>query len=406
MDFAPSPRAADLTERVRSFMATEIDPVEPQYHRDLAALRERSGDPWTPSPLIAELQAKAREQRAVEPVHARGARGSTPNASAPTAARAHQPRVRPVRRADGPLRARPPRLQLQRPGHRQHGGAAKYGTDAQKTQWLEPLLEAEIRSAFCMTEPDVASSDATNMAATAVVDGDEVVVNGRKWWSTGIGHPDCELLVFMGLTDPDADRHTRHSMVLVPRRRAGRQGRADAVGDGHVRRALRPWRGLVHRRPRAAVDHVLVGPGRPSRSRRAGSDRGASTTACGWSGWRSVPSSCASSDGTSRTAFGEPLVNLGGNRERIADARIAIDQLRLLVLHTAWLLDTVGPAGRAARSARSRSRHRASRRTSSTWRSSCTEAAGSPRRPPAGRGLGHGPLAAARRRTRRGAPRR
>ena len=93
----------------------------------------------------------------------------------------------------------------------------KYGTDAQKAEWLEPLLDGQIRSAFTMTEPGVASSDATNMEATAIVDGDEVVINGRKWWSTGVGHPDCKVLVFMGLTDPEADRHNRHTMVLVPR---------------------------------------------------------------------------------------------------------------------------------------------------------------------------------------------
>ena len=98
---------------------------------------------------------------------------------------------------------------------------AKYGTEAQKERWLEPLLEGRIRSAFCMTEPDVASSDATNMQATATVDGDEIVINGRKWWSTGIGHPDCEVIIFMGLTDPEAHRHSRHSMVLVPKNTPG-----------------------------------------------------------------------------------------------------------------------------------------------------------------------------------------
>jgi acyl-CoA dehydrogenase len=92
----------------------------------------------------------------------------------------------------------------------------KYGTPEQKAQWLEPLLNGEIRSAFGMTEPGVASSDATNMAATAIVDGDEVVINGRKWFSTGVGHPDCKIMVFMGLSNPDADRHHRHTMVLVP----------------------------------------------------------------------------------------------------------------------------------------------------------------------------------------------
>lgn len=92
----------------------------------------------------------------------------------------------------------------------------RYGSQEQKEVWLEPLLEGDIRSAFCMTEPDVASSDATNMAATAVVEGDEVVINGRKWWSTGVGHPDCKVIIFMGLTDPNAHRYARHSMVLVP----------------------------------------------------------------------------------------------------------------------------------------------------------------------------------------------
>ncbi len=93
----------------------------------------------------------------------------------------------------------------------------RYGSEDQRREWLEPLLDGRIRSAFTMTEPGVASSDATNMEATCVVDGDEVVVNGRKWWSTGVGHPDCKIFVFMGVTDPDADRHHRHSMVLVPR---------------------------------------------------------------------------------------------------------------------------------------------------------------------------------------------
>ena len=92
----------------------------------------------------------------------------------------------------------------------------KYGSEEQKARWLQPLLDGTIRSAFCMTEPDVASSDATNMQATAIVEGDEVVLNGRKWWATGIGHPNCRVAIFMGLSDPEAPRHARHSMVLVP----------------------------------------------------------------------------------------------------------------------------------------------------------------------------------------------
>ena len=134
----------------------------------------------------------------------------------------------------------------------------RYGNAEQKKQWLEPLLDGTIRSAFCMTEPDVASSDATNMAATAIVDGDEVVINGRKWWSTGVGHPDCELLIFMGLTDPDAHRYARHTMVLVPRDTPGVKVERLLPAMQPVRRTARPRRGVVHRGPGAGVEH----PGR------------------------------------------------------------------------------------------------------------------------------------------------
>ena len=127
----------------------------------------------------------------------------------------------------------------------------RYGSEEQRREWLEPLLDGRIRSAFTMTEPEVASSDATNMAATCVVDGDEVVVNGRKWWSTGVGHPDCRIFVFMGVTDPDADRHHRHSMVLVPRDTPGVTIERLLPDDGDLRRAARPRRGVVRRRPGA-----------------------------------------------------------------------------------------------------------------------------------------------------------
>ena len=160
----------------------------------------------------------------------------------------------------------------------------RYGTQAQRDEWLEPLLDGRIRSAFTMTEPGVASSDATNMEATAVVDGDEVVVNGRKWWSTGVGHPDCKIFVFMGLTtpgDPDADRHHRHTMVLVPRDAPGvrierlltTMGYADEpIGHGEV--SFTDVR--VPGRPTSCP-----GPARRSRSPRAGSAPAGSTTACG-----------------------------------------------------------------------------------------------------------------------------
>jgi acyl-CoA dehydrogenase len=111
----------------------------------------------------------------------------------------------------------------------------KYGTTEQKEKWLTPLLNGEIRSAFCMTEPDVASSDATNMQATAIVQGDEIVINGTKWWSSGIGHPDCKVIIFMGLSDASANRHSQHSMVLVPDRYGRRNDRTNVAGLWRIR---------------------------------------------------------------------------------------------------------------------------------------------------------------------------
>jgi acyl-CoA dehydrogenase len=220
----------------------------------------------------------------------------------------------------------------------------RYGTPQQRAEWLEPLLEARIRSAFTMTEPDVASSDATNMAATAVVEGDEVVVNGRKWWSTGVGHPDCKILVFMGLTDPDADRHSRHTMVLVPR---------DTPGV-RVERMLTVMG--THDEPhghgevsfddvRVPLSHVLLGPGRAFEIAQGRLGPGRVHHCMRLVGLAELALELACRRATARTAFGRPLAKLGGNPERIADARIAIDQARLLVLHAAWKLDTEGSRG-------------------------------------------------------------
>src|SRR3954451_20753967 len=220
MDFSPSPRAADLTERVRSFMAEEIEPVEAAYHRELAALRQTGGDVWTPLPVIAELQAKARAQGLwnlfLPREHAGeyAARFGTDGGEGLT-----NVDYAPIAELTGRSALAPHVFNCNAPDTGNMEVLLRYGTEEQRKEWLEPLLEARIRSAFTMTEPDVASSDATNMAATAVVDGDEIVINGRKWWSTGVGHPGCRIFVFMGLSDPDpdSDRHARHTMVLVPR---------------------------------------------------------------------------------------------------------------------------------------------------------------------------------------------
>ena len=205
------------------------------------------------------------------------------------------------------------------------------------------MLRAEIRSAFLMTEPGVASSDATNMEATAVIDGDEVVINGTKWWSTGVGHSECELLIFMGLTDPDAHRYLRHSMVIVPRSTPGVEvvrmlptmGWYDEPhGHGEVR----------FTDVRVPPGNVIAGPGRAFEIAQGRLGPGRVHHCMRLIGLAERALELACRRAVSRTAFGKPLANLGGNRERIADARIAINQARLHVLHAAWLLDTGDPA--------------------------------------------------------------
>jgi acyl-CoA dehydrogenase len=219
----------------------------------------------------------------------------------------------------------------------------KYGSQEQKDRWLDPLLDGRIRSAFLMTEPGVASSDATNMQLTAVQDGDDIVLNGRKWFSTGVGHPDCEILIVMGLTDAseEANRHRLHSMVLVPRDTAGvkvermltTMGYYDEP-HGHGEVSLTdvrvPAANFIGGPGEAfAIAQDRLGPGRVHHCMRT-------------VGLAEKALELAIKRGTERVAFGKPLVNLGGNRERIAQARIAIDSTRLLVLNAAWKLDEGG----------------------------------------------------------------
>jgi acyl-CoA dehydrogenase len=345
VDFAPSPRAADLTERVRAFLVEEVEPVEADYHRELASRRldPSLGSPWEPLPVLEELKAKARarglwnlflpREHAGEYAARFGTDGGEGLSNVDYA---------PIAELTGRSAIAPVVLNCNAPDTGNMEVLLRYGTDAQRAEWLEPLLEGRIRSAFTMTEPGVASSDATTMEATAVVDGDEVVINGRKWWSTGVGHPDCRILVFMGLTDPDADRHHRHSMVLVPRdtpgvrveRMLSTMGFHDEpFGHGEVSftDVRVPLANIVGGPGEAfSIAQGRLGPGRVHHCMRLiGLAERALELACR----RSLE----------RTAFGKPLANLGGNRERIAEARIAIDSTRLLVLHAAWKLDRGGP---------------------------------------------------------------
>ena len=342
MEFSPSARAADLTARVAAFVAEEIMPIEASYHRDLEEAR-RTGDPWQPLPVIEDLKAKARAQglwnlflpkeHAGEYAAKYGTDGGAGLSNLDYA---------PLAEIMGRSTIAPLVFNCNAPDTGNMEVLLRYGTQEQRERWLDPLLDGRIRSAFTMTEPDVASSDATTMEATAVVDGDEVVVNGRKWWSTGVGHPDCEIYVFMGVTDPGADRHHRHSMVLVPRdtpgvtieRMLNTMGYYDEpLGHGEV----------SFTDVRVPVANILSGPGEAFAIAQGRLGPGRVHHCMRLIGLAEMALEHACRRGLERSAFGRPLVLLGGNRERIADARIAIEQARLLVLHAAWKLDTGGP---------------------------------------------------------------
>ena len=330
MDFGQTQRGQDYPERVTAFIASKIQPREREY----AQAVHSAPDPWVVQPIVEELKAQARAAglwNLYLPGETYGA-GLTNCEYAPLAElMGRSPIAAEVFNCNAPDSGNAEVL-------------VHFGSNEQKRTWLKPLLAGEIRSAFCMTEPDVASSDATNMAATATIEGDEIVLTGRKWWSTGVGHPNCRFLIFMGLTDPQAQRYARHSMVLVP---------IDTPGVTIER--LLPVFGF-HDEPyghgevsftgvRLPLSAVIAGPGRgfeigqgrlgPGRVHHCMRLIGLAERALEYACRRAV----------SRTAFGKPIASLGGNRERIARARIAIDQARLLVLHAAWLLDTQGLTG-------------------------------------------------------------
>jgi acyl-CoA dehydrogenase len=342
MDFSPSPRAAELVSLVSDFVSSEIEPVMAEYHSQVT--ESAASGTWAESPILATLRAKAREQglwNLFLPVEHTGsyARQFGTHGGEGLSNSDYAPLAEQMGRATF---LAPYVFNCNAPDTGNMEVLLKYGTDAQKAEWLEPLLDGKIRSAFTMTEPGVASSDATNMEATAIVDGDEVVINGRKWWSTGVGHPDCRVLVFMGLTDPEADRHNRHTMVLVPRDTPGvkverllstMSVQDEPVGHGEV----------SFDEVRVPKDNILLGEGRAFEIAQGRLGPGRIHHCMRLIGQAEVALELAIKRGLARSAFGKPIINLGGNRERIADARIAIDQARLLVLNAAWKLDVGGP---------------------------------------------------------------
>ncbi|MBQ1057009.1 acyl-CoA dehydrogenase family protein [Micromonospora sp. C32] len=332
MEFAYDDRTLELRQRLEAFLTECVYPAEPVHHEQVAA----AGDPWARPPVMAELKAQARERGLWNLFlpDARYGAGLTNLQYAPLAElTGRSPHLAPEA------------LNCAAPDTGNMELLAEFGSEEQRKQWLMPLLAGEIRSAFCMTEPDVASSDATNIGTRITRDGDHYVINGRKWWSSGAMDPRCEIFIVMGKTDPDAERHRQQSMILVPRdtpgvtvRRGMRVfGYSDAPHGGHAEIDFTdvrvPAENLVGEEGTGfAIAQARLGPGRIHHCMRlVGMAERALELLC-----RRV---------LDRVAFGRPLAEQGVVREWIAESRVRIEQARLLVLKTAWLMDTVGNKG-------------------------------------------------------------
>jgi acyl-CoA dehydrogenase len=332
MDFAYDARTVELRDRLEAFLAECVYPAEPVHAEQVAA----AGDPWARPPVLDELKAEARSRglwNLFLPDPRYGA-GLTNLQYAPLAElTGRSPHLAPEA------------LNCAAPDTGNMELLAEFGSAAQRDRWLKPLLDGEIRSAFCMTEPEVASSDATNIATRITRDGDTYVINGRKWWSSGAMDPRCEIFIVMGKTDPGAERHRQQSMILVPRDTPGvtvRRGMTvfgytDAAHGGHAEVDFSDVRVPVENLVGVegggfAIAQARLGPGRIHHCMRLiGMAERALELLC--------------RRALDRVAFGRPLAEQGVVREWIAESRVRIEQARLLVLKTAWLMDTVGNKG-------------------------------------------------------------
>ncbi|MER7609411.1 acyl-CoA dehydrogenase family protein [Nocardioides sp. NPDC127503] len=332
MDFAPDARTEELVASVWDFQKTYVEPNEAVFEEQLAAQDDKWA--WDSVPVLGEIRAEARKRGLWNLfLPGEGGAGLTNLQYAPLA------------EITGRSHLAPAAFNCAAPDTGNMEVLHDFGNEAQQKEWLEPLLDGQIRSAFAMTEPAVASSDATNIETSIVPDGDEYVINGRKWWITGAMNPNAKILIVMGKTDPSAERHKQQSMILVPRDTPGLTikrgmevfGYDDHDHGGHAELIFSdvrvPEGNLIGTEGMGfAIAQARLGPGRIHHCMRS----------IGLAE-RAIELMCARVE--ERVAFGKPLSEQGVIRDWIAESRVRIEQLRLLVLKTAWLMDTVGNKG-------------------------------------------------------------
>ena len=347
MDFGYDAKTLDMRKRLLAFMDERVYPAEAVFEEQVAAAVQR-GHPWGRVPVTAELKAEARS-RGLWNLFLTG-KSAQAVASFSPASLPDPPltnlQYAPLAEITGwsPTLA-PEALNCAAPDTGNMEVLSEFGSPEQQDRWLRPLLDGTIRSAFCMTEPDVASSDATNIATTITRDGDEYVIRGRKWWSSGAMDPNCQIFIVMGVSSDATEGHGRHSMILVPQDTPGVTakrgmtvfGYTDGPHGGHAEVVFDdvrvPRENLIAGQGCGfAIAQARLGPGRIHHCMRL---IGAAE--------RALELMCRRA--TTRTAFGKTLAEQGVVQEWIAESRVRIEQARLLVLKTAWLMDTVGNKG-------------------------------------------------------------
>ncbi|WP_067963474.1 acyl-CoA dehydrogenase family protein [Nocardiopsis trehalosi] len=324
MDFALSPTAATYLADLHEFMDAHVYPAEPVYER----WREEAGpDDHTPPPVLEDLKAEAR-------------RRGLWNLFLPDVGGLSVLDYASLAEVTGRSHLAPQALNCSAPDTGNMEVLHMFGTPEQRERWLEPLLDGRIRSAFAMTEPDVASSDATNIATSITRDGDSYVINGRKWWISGAADPRCEVFIVMGKTDPDGPTHRQQSMILVPRDTPGVEvlrslpvfGYQDQ--EGHCE--------ITFTDVRVPAANLIAGEGDGFRIAQARLGPGRVHHCMRVLGVAERALELMVRRAASRVAFGRPLSDQGVVRQQIAESRLAIEQARLLVLKTAWLIDNHG----------------------------------------------------------------